>query len=165
MRTRLLVLSFVMLTVVAVSATVVLGADMFSGTWKANVAKSKYSPGPPPKSNILKFEAVDNGMKVVIDGVNATGQKTHTEYTVKFDGKDYADKVMLDGKLDPNGADMISAKKTDDFTFETTTKLKGKVLIVSKTVISKDGKTRTTTQTGTNAQGQTVNNTLVAEKQ
>ena len=29
------------------------------GTWKLNVAKSKYSPGPAPKSATVTFSAVD----------------------------------------------------------------------------------------------------------
>ena len=60
---------------------------------------------------------------------------------------------------------MISVKKIDDFSFESTSKLKGKALTVAKSVISRDGKTRTVTTTGKNAQGQTVNNTAVYEKQ
>ena len=34
------------LIVMVVSSSVVLGADMFSGTWKVSVAKSKFDPGP-----------------------------------------------------------------------------------------------------------------------
>jgi hypothetical protein len=33
------------------------------GTWKMNAAKSKYSPGPVPKSNIAKWEAFQGGVK------------------------------------------------------------------------------------------------------
>ena len=60
MRSRkVFVSSIVLLAVVALSATVVFGADMFSGTWKVNLAKSTYSPGPPPKSpGTLKITAV-----------------------------------------------------------------------------------------------------------
>ena len=97
--------------------------------------------------------------------MNWEGKKTHTEYTPKFDGKDYPDTVLLDGKRDPNGADMISVRRIDDFTFETTTRLKGKTLVVTKNVISKDGKTRTQTTTGMNAQGKPVNNTVVYDRQ
>ena len=165
MRNRLLVFSFVLVAAAALSATIVYGADMFSGTWKVNLAKSKYSPGPPPKSNMQKIEPVEGGMRVVTDGENSEGKKTHNDYTVKFDGKDYPEHPMLDGKPNPNGADTISVKKIDDNTYEATTKQKGKVLTVTKNVVSKDGKTRTTTATGKNAQGQTVNNTVVWEKQ
>ena len=164
MKKRLVVFSLVLVAALALSA-VVYGADMFAGTWKVNVAKSKYSPGPPPKSNMQTITAVDGGMKVVTDGVNSEGKKTHNEYTVKFAGKDYPEKLMLDGKPNPDGADMISIRKIDDNTYEATTKKGGKVLTVTKNVVSKNGKTRTATATGKNAQGQTVNNTIVWEKQ
>src|SRR5262245_25625365 len=131
MRTRTLVFVFLIVTVLATAA---FGADVFSGTWKLNVAKSTYSPGPAPKEGVGKMEAVDNGLKVALDGVNAAGQKTHAEYTVKFDGKDYPFKATLDGKPQDVAPDMISAKKIDDYTFETTTKLKGKILGTTKNV-------------------------------
>jgi hypothetical protein len=73
--------------------------------------------------------------------------------------------ILLDGKPNPNGADAISIKKIDDSTYEATTKQKGKMLTVTKNVVSKDGKTRTSTITGKNAQGQIVNNVVVWEKQ
>ena len=92
-------------------------------------------------------------------------KKAHTEYTVKFDGKDYPSKSTLDGKPNPNGDIMVSAKKVDDYTYETTAKLKGKVLGTSRTVVAKDGKTATVTQTGMNADGKPVNNKIVIEKQ
>jgi len=38
------------------------------------------------------------------------------------------------------------------------------VTLTAKVVYSPDGKTRTTTQTGTDAQGKAVNNTIVYEK-
>ena len=147
------------------SASTVIAADMYAGTWKINIAKSKYSPGPAPKGpSTTKIEAVENGIKLTADGVNAQGQKTHVEFTVKFDGKDYPFTSMIDGKPAPNAADMISAKRIDDYTFETTTKLKGKPLVTARTVASKDGKSQTTTFTGVNAQGQKVNNVVVGEK-
>jgi hypothetical protein len=156
---------FMIALALALSATIVFAADTMSGTWKINIAKSKFSPGPAPKSGTRTNTAVDGGMKVVTDGVNSEGKKTHNEYTVKFDGKDYPEKPMIDGKPNPDGADMISMKKIDDYTYETTTKKAGKVLTVTRIVVSKDGKTTTATSTGKNAKGETVNNTVVAEKQ
>src|SRR5215813_9919206 len=126
MRKRLLLVSLVLVAALALLATIAYGADMFSGTWKLNVTKSKFSPGPGPKSNMQKIDAVDGGMKAVTDGENAEGKKTHNEYTVKFDGKDYPEHPMVDGKPNPNGADTISIRKIDDNTYEATTKKKGK---------------------------------------
>jgi hypothetical protein len=153
------------LVVLALSASAVFGADMYAGTWKINIAKSTYSPGPPPKGPATtKIEAVENGVKLTADTVNAQGQKGHVEFTVKFDGKDYPFTSLVDGKPAPNVADMISGKRINDYTFETTTKLKGKPLVTVRTVASKDGKTETTTFTSVNAQGQKVNNVVLGER-
>jgi hypothetical protein len=135
-----------------------LGADNWLGTWKLNPAKSKYIPGPAPKSQTLKQEAWEGGIKLTTETTDATGNTTHGEYSAKFDGKDYP------WMGNPN-ADTISIKRVDDNTYQATWKLKGKVTITSKTVVSKDGKTRTTTQTGTDAQGKAVNNVTVYDKQ
>ncbi len=146
------------LAVVLVGSGAVQAADNWLGTWKLNVAKSKYSPGPAPKSNTSKYEASEGGMKGVTDGVDAEGKPTHNEFTVKYDGKDYP------YKGNPN-VDTIAVKRIDDDTYEATLKSKGKVTLTSRTLISKDGKTRTQTQTGTDAKGGAVNNTPVFDRQ
>jgi hypothetical protein len=142
-----------------------MGADTLAGTWRLNVAKSKFSPGPAPQSNVIKIESVAGGLKLVADGADSQGRKTHNEYTAKFDGSDSPTKPMLDGKPNPNGADTVSWKRIDDYTYEVTNKLKGKTLNVARHIVSKDGKTRIVTTSGTNAQGQKVDNTTVFEKQ
>src|SRR3954470_24618140 len=58
------------------------------GTWKINVEKSKYSPGPAPKSGITKIEAVGDGRKVTVDQAAADGTTRHWEYTANLDGRD-----------------------------------------------------------------------------
>ena len=136
-----------------------------SGTWKLNVAKSKYSPADlAPKSTTLKYDVTADGIKAVVDGVDAKGRKTHVEYTAKFDGKDAPWKGTLDGKPNPD-QDAVTWKKIDNNTYETATRLKGQVLTTTRIVVAKDGKTRTGTATGKNAQGQTINNTVVYDKQ
>ena len=148
-----------------VAAQAVFGADMLSGTWKLNLAKSKYNPANlAPKSGSTKIEATADGVKVTTDGVDSQGRKTHTEYTAKFDGKDVTIKSTVDGK--PNAdQDAVSWKKIDDYTYENTAKLKGKATTTSRIAVAKDGKSRTNTVTGKNAQGATVNNTVVLDKQ
>jgi hypothetical protein len=165
MRTRLAVMCVGLLAALVFLTATAIAADMLAGTWKLNVAKSKYSPGPAPQSNTVKFEGVDGGIKLTADGVDSQGKKTHNEYSAKYDGKDNPTKPMLDGKPNPNAADSVAYKKIDDYTYEATTKLKGKTLTVARHVISKDGKTRTVTTTGTNAQGQKVDDLTVFEKQ
>jgi len=147
---------------VAVSA-LVLGsiaeaADNQAGTWKLNVAKSKYSPGPAPKDGTLTVESEPNGLKITIHGTDAEGKAVHMEFAPKYDGKDVPTTGMP-------GADTISMKKIDDYTVETVSKKGGKPLVTTRSVVSKDGKTRTSTQKGTNAKGEKVNNTIAYDKQ
>ena len=56
-------------------------ADSNAGTWKLNTAKSTYSPGPAPTSNTVTIVAVDNGIHLTANGVDAAGKPTHVEYT------------------------------------------------------------------------------------
>jgi hypothetical protein len=159
MRTR----AFVLLAITAVASVLVLGsiaqaADNQVGTWKINVAKSKFSPGPAPKESTLTIESQPDGLKFTIHGTDAEGKAVHIEFSPKYDGKDYPATGMAN-------ADTISMKKIDDYTIETVGKKQGKPMVTTTSVVSKDGKTRTTTQKGTNAKGQDVNNTIVYDKQ
>src|SRR5215475_15605021 len=88
-----------------------LAADVTLGTWKANIAKSTYSPGPAPKSNTVKFEAVGDNIKVTVDRTDGDGKPVHNEWVGKYDGKDNA------VKGDPN-TDTRSYKKIDEYTLE-----------------------------------------------
>jgi hypothetical protein len=158
MRKNLLVVSLAAFCAIVLSSSVGLAAENWLGTWKLNVAKSKYSPGPGPKSLTIKLEATADGIKLTSDGVNSEGKATHGEYVSKFDGKD----VPWEGNPD---ADTASAKKIDDNSYENIWKKDGKTTISAKVVVSKDGKTINTTQTGTDSKGRTVNNTLVWDRQ
>lgn len=140
------------------AASGAFAADVFSGTWKLNLDKSKYDPGPPPKGpNSTKIEAIDGGLKFTNVGVNSEGNPTHNEWSGKFDGKDNP------VKGDPN-RDTAALKKIDDYTIEITNKKDGKVTTTARAVFSRDGKTRTQTTTGTNVKGIKVNNVTVSEK-
>jgi len=152
------VFALVLISVLALTA-VVFAADNNVGTWKLNLAKSKYSPGPAPKSQTLKIEAWgEDGVKYTADGVGADGKPTHAEFQAKYDGKDYAFKGNPD-------ADTLAYKRIDANTLEAALKMKGKPTITAKAMVSKDGKTRTVTQMGKNAQGQSIDITSVYEKQ
>jgi hypothetical protein len=137
----------------------VMAADSNIGTWTLNLAKSKFQPGPAPKSQTLKIEAWDaDGVKYTADGVDAEGKPMHWEFQTKYDGK------FVPFKGNPD-ADMLAYKRIDANTVESTTQLNGKPALTAKIVVSADGKTRTLTQTGKNAKGRTVHNVIVYDKQ
>jgi len=131
--------------------------DLFNGTWTLNVAKSKYSPGPPPKSQTVIYEAAGQGVKVMAKGTDADGKPITTQYTANYDGKDYPVTSQPDW-------DTTALKRIDAHTAEFTRKRVGKVVQTGTNVVSKDGKTRTTTTTGINAKGEKINNVAVYEK-
>jgi hypothetical protein len=133
--------------------------DPFVGTWRLNVAKSKYSPGPPPKSQTTTYEAAGKGYKVSVKSEPTSGPVQQWSYTTNLDGKD----APVTGN-NPN-ADMQAVKRIDANTLESVNKKGGKVTTTQRNVVSADGKTRTVTTTGTDGQGQKVNNVAVFEKQ
>jgi hypothetical protein len=133
-------------------------APAWAGTWKLNLTKSKYSPGPAPKSSTIKIEAAAGGLKQTTDQVTASGESRHIEVTAMFDGKDAAVKGNPD-------VDTQAYKRVDDRSYEVTGKKNGKVATLTKVTISADGKTRTATQTGTDPQGRALNNTIVYDRQ
>ena len=133
-------------------------SDPQVGTWKLNLAKSKYSPGPGPKSATTKIEAVGAGTKVSVDQALADGTARHWEFTANYDGKD----SPVTGNPD---ADTVARTRLDANTVQTVSKKGGKVTTTQTSAVSSDGKTRTVTTKGVNASGQQVNNVAVYEKQ
>jgi len=153
---------------VVVTLGIVLGAgivcvsaqagDPRIGTWKLNVEKSKFSPGPAPQSQTVKVEAAGEGEKAITEGINAAGAATKTEYTAQYDGKNYP----LTGS---QNADTVSLKRIDARTTVRTDKKGENVVTTLTRVVSEDGKTMTVTVKGTNAQGQAVDTVAVYDKQ
>jgi hypothetical protein len=155
MRLRVVVMLVPALTALALLAQ---SQEAFYGLWKVDMSKSKYSPGPAPKSNMKKYEPWKDGFKATQDMVTAKGEKVHVEVIAKVDGKDYP------GKGSPD-ADTYAFKRIDAHSYEVTQKKDGKVTIVAKMVVAPDGKSRSIVQTGKNAKGEPVNNTIYWDKQ
>lgn len=151
-----------MLVVSVVASSAVLGAqagDPIMGTWKLNVAKSTYSPDPPPKSSTHTYELYgQEGVKFSVEGVDAAGNRTSIQYTAYYDGKDYP----VTGSSE---FDTVALRRIDAYTTELVNKKAGKVVYTRTRVLSKDGQVLTITSRGTNPKGQAVNNVAVFEKQ
>jgi hypothetical protein len=155
MKTRKMIL-----TVAAVFAAVLVcfaAADKNMGTWKLNDAKSKFAAGAT-KNQMVSYTADGDNVKVTVDGVTADGKKIHSEWTGKFDGKDYP--VTGDPTNDSRAYTRVNAS-----TLKMTLKKDGKVSSTGQIVISSDGKTRTVTIKGTDAMGKTVSSIAVYDKQ
>ena len=161
MRTRLAwTLSLLLAVVVMSLAVAAQGADAWIGTWKLNLAKSTFSPANlAPKSQTIKQEAMGAGFKATVDGADAQGKPIHQETMSMFDGKS----SEVKGAPDANTTRVY--KRIDARSYEYVQSTAGKVTVTARTVVSADGKTRTITTTGTNAQGVKVNNVAVYDRQ
>jgi hypothetical protein len=97
-------------------------------------------------------------VKVTTDGTGGDGKPMHTEWTGKFDGKEYP----LTG--DPT-ADSRSYKMIDEHTLQLTSKKSGKATNSGRVVVSPDGKTRTLHLTATDSSGKKVSGVSMYNKQ
>jgi catechol 2,3-dioxygenase-like lactoylglutathione lyase family enzyme len=138
---------------------VATGKEPWFATWTLNPAKSHYMDGfRGSRSTVTKVELWEGGIRYVTDSVNAEGQKGHTEWSAKFDSKDYP----VTG-VPP--VDSYAVQRIDDRTYTVIAKKDGVRTTLSTTTISADGKVRTVRQTGAQVGGRDVDNTLVYEKQ
>lgn len=140
-------------------------APSLAGTWKLNAEKSKYEPAELGNtSGIVTYAFNGNNVTATIDQVNAKGLKVHIEYKATLDGADHPWTGTIDGK--PNlTQDAVSFRQLNANTYHVENKLQGKVVTVNHIVVAADGKTRTSTTTGTNAAGQKIHNVVVYDKQ
>jgi FlaG/FlaF family flagellin (archaellin) len=139
------------------AGAVCFASDVQMGTWKLNESKSKIAAGEL-KNNTVVYEAAGDSIKVTIDGTAPDGTATHSEWTGKFDGKDYP------STGNPN-EDTRSVKQVDDRTLNVTSKKGGKVVLTAHVVVAPDGKSRTVTVNATDAQGKKYKGTAVYDKQ
>ena len=149
------------IAVVAVALSIVAAAACFAanphmGTWKLNEAKSKLVPGMGKNSTVVYSEQKDK-VKITVDGVDKDGKPTHSVWVGKFDGKAYPVK----GNLPYNS---VAYKVVNDRTNDITAMKDGKIGWSGRITVSADGKSRTVTINGTDANGKKFKGTAVYDK-
>jgi hypothetical protein len=132
--------------------------QLFEGTWKVDVARSRYEPGAAPRSEILRFERVGDGFKVSLDGVNQQGPY-HSEATGKFDGV----AVPVVATPPRPAAFTYAFSRIDDHTWEIVIRVNGQPRLTVRNVVSEDGKTMRGVSTVTDRRQ--VNQDVIYEKQ
>ncbi|MDB6083420.1 MAG: hypothetical protein JWN43_1301 [Gammaproteobacteria bacterium] len=150
------IVSMVLLSALFFGATA-FAADAVDGTWKLNIAKSKFS-GTAPKSATRVYTESADGTTLEQKMVGADGKEMSMHVTLTYDGKDHA----MTGNPD---ADSGAGKAIDARTSDFVLKKGGKVVGSVHRIVSVDGKTLTVTNKGTHADGKTYDDTLVFDKQ
>jgi len=158
MRKIMCVALLALMTTLTVSAW---GADNSLGTWKANIAKSKYTPAPwPLKSLTVTREAAPGGVKVTNVGTRTDGSAINASYTAKYDGSS----SEVTGEGSPYDSMSVKQGDANTFTYEAKNS-KTKYRASGRIVISADGKTMTATASGVDADGKPMTLKLVYDKQ
>ena len=135
-----------------------LAADSVVGTWKLNLAKSTFSPGPGPKSQTRSYAETAQGLTLSIKTTTADGKETTATLSFKDDGKPYA----VSGNPD---YDMVAVTRVDASTVHSTQTKAGVAVGSGVRTVSKDGKTLTFAQKGTRAGGGKYDDVLVYDRQ
>jgi len=109
--------------------------DLILGTWKLNLSKSKYIPGPAPRSQTRVYRKTDAGIFCTIETVDARGQRQPPiEFAEKYDGRDYPVTGSSVG-------DALALSRINNYLSEATMKHAGIVVAVTRRIITDNGKT------------------------
>jgi hypothetical protein len=144
--------------ILAIGTGAAFAADTAVGTWKLNVAKSTFSPGPAPKSQTRTYAETPQGITLTIKTTAADGKESTATLTFKVDGKPYP----VSGNPD---FDMVSITQVDALTFHSTQTKAGAAVGAGVRTVSKDGKTLTFSQKGTHANGGKYEDVSVFDRQ
>jgi opacity protein-like surface antigen len=139
-------------------ATAADAPDPVLGTWKLDTAKSKFTPGPAPKSQTRTYAETAQGTAMTFTGVAANGSAMSGQSTFKYDGKDY----KITGSAD---YDTLSLKRLNGSTVRADLKKGGKVVGTTIRTLSGHGKVLTLASRGTGATGAAFDNVMVFAKQ
>jgi hypothetical protein len=150
-------LSFILLAALFFAGPA-FAADPVLGTWKLNVAKSKFAPDSALTAGTRNY-------------TEANGLYTLEQKLTTADGKELSSRTQYrDGKeqKQPSTATFVDttlAKKIDANTWDFDLKKEGKVVGHVHRVVSADGKTLTVHNSGTQLNGLKGDQTLVFDKQ
>lgn len=134
-----------------------LAADPIVGTWKLNVAKSKFSVGGELTAGTRVYAEV-NGTYSLEQKLTGKDGKERSSRSEARDGEDV--KQSSSNAI----ADTIHAKKIDASTWDFELKKDGKVIGHTHRVVSADGRTLTVHSTGVHLSGGKGAETLVFDR-
>jgi hypothetical protein len=133
-------------------------SDPAIGTWKLNLEKSKFSPGPAPQSQTRSYVESAQGVNLTVKTTAADGKESTLTLTFKDDGKPYAVTGIAD-------FDAVTVKRTGAGTTSSTQTKAGVTVGNAERSVSKDGKTLTFAQKGTHANGVAYDDVSVYDRQ
>jgi hypothetical protein len=147
------------LTLLSLRGTL-LAADVFTGTWKLNIARSKFAAGTEVKEVTAVVAEQGANLEVTVKGTAGDGKPISVKYTfpVRGGAASYTEGAPASGAT-------ATIKRVNASTIDSTSSLNGKDVGSTHAVVSADGKTLTRVVKGVDAQGKAFQNTEVYERQ
>jgi hypothetical protein len=153
LKTRIAVMAVALSLAMTVAS---LAATPHIGTWKLNEPKSKI-PAGMGKNNTVTYTEQKDKIKITVEGLDKNGKPVHSVWVGKFDGKAYP----LKGSP---SVDAVAYRTVNDRTNDITALKGGKVMWSGKITVAPDGKSRTVTINGTDANGKKFSGKAVYDK-
>ena len=132
--------------------------DPVVGTWRLNVAKSKFPAGAAPQSQTRTYTQSADGTSVTVTGVAADGAAISQKSTFKYDGKDYPYTGSSDW-------DALSLTRVNGSTVNSKMKLAGKTVGTTVRSISDHGKKLSLTTNAKHTDGKRYHWVAVFDRQ
>jgi hypothetical protein len=147
-----------LLLLVAVSTGAAPAEHPYAGTWKMNVAESRYPPGTAPKEQIAVITEVGGELDHKITGIAADGHNISSRFVIP--------ETSGSGRvLEAPNYDAISVKWFSPREREMTYTKQGKTVNTVHSSISDDGKHMLTDSHGVDVQGEKVEGHAVYDRQ
>ena len=105
--------------------------DPVIGQWRLDVSKSKYSPGPGPKSETRTYRSTDDGVQAVIVRTHQDGRVETIEYGANYDSVNHV--------VGTPDYDAVRLTRVDANTSQATLSHAGKLFGTARRVIAADG--------------------------
>lgn len=132
-------------------------ANPFTGTWKLNPARSKYTAGAPAREETVTVSDAGGMETVEVNGTGPDGSPMTGRSTTPLKGGK--------GTITESPWDGISVRVATRNVRDVTYMKGGKAMMHLHVVVARDGKTLRSTVSGMNPQGQRVAGVSVFEKQ
>jgi hypothetical protein len=107
--------------------------DPVIGHWRLDVSKSKYSPGPGPKSETRTYQATGEGIRAVIVRTHQNGRVETIEYEVDHDSINHV--------IGTPDYDAIRLTRINAYVSEATLSHAGRLFGTARREIARDGMT------------------------
>jgi hypothetical protein len=129
----------------------------FTGTWVANIAKSRRHHNHQFESATLRFAVAGDAISLTQSGVNMSGKHETSTLTLRADGQEHAVSPQAPGVV-------VVTRWLHSHAFETVGKRGADVLGRGTYVVTPDGKTLTASVSGIDASGAGFEQVIVFDR-